>query len=81
MAEITSMIMREIEQDGSIAARGIKLEVVSKGLFRRRKTLRLFGSVGSEREKVKAARIAQHHAGDQYDLVNDLEVKEPAGTR
>ena len=75
MNDITSMIRRDIEDDVSINSHGVKIEIQSGGLFVRRKKLYLSGTVGSEMEKEKVSRIAEHHAGDAYEVVNDLSVR------
>lgn len=74
MAEIERTIMRELEDDGTIVAKDVGVEVVG-GVFRKRKTLRLYGTVRSEAEKRKVAQVAAHHAGDRFDLKDDLAVK------
>ena len=75
MSDITDMIMRDIEADVSIKTHTISIETDSKGFLRRRKILRLVGTVHSEASKEKASRIAEHHAGDNYDVVNELTIK------
>ena len=75
MNDITSMIRRDIVDDVSINSHGVKIEIKSGGLFGRRKKLYLSGTIGTEMEKEKVSRIAEHHAGDAYEVVDDLSVK------
>jgi osmotically-inducible protein OsmY len=74
MSDITSIIRRDIEDDVSINSHGVKIEIKSGGLFGRKK-LYLSGTVGTETEKEKVSRIAEHHAGNAYEVVDDLSVK------
>ena len=80
METVLQLIMRGIEDDNSINARRVKIELVSRGVLKRRKSVRLFGTVDSESQRQKVKRIAEHHAGDQYDIIDELTVKEPQTT-
>ena len=80
MKTIAELIMRNIEEDNSINSRGVNVELVSRGVLKRRKSVRLFGTVDSESQRQKVKRIAEHHAGDQYDIIDELTVKEPQTT-
>lgn len=75
MADIQNMIMRDIEDDPTITAKGITVEIQSRGFLKKTKTVRLVGSVNTEAEKKKAKQIAVHFAGDNYDVIDDLTVK------
>ena len=75
MSDISNMILRDIEDDVSITGKDISVQVVGKGILKRKRQIRLTGSVGSEAEKRKAGQIAVHHAGSGYEVVNDLIVK------
>jgi osmotically-inducible protein OsmY len=75
MADVVGMVMREIEDDVTIASKDISVQIESKGILKRKKTLKLNGSVGSEAEKRKAGQIAAHHAGQAYEVVNELLVR------
>ena len=77
MEKVIEMILREIEDDNSINGRGINVELSSRGLLKRRKSVRLVGSVDSEAQRQKVKRIAEHHAGRQYMVLDDLSVKAP----
>ena len=80
MKTVLELIMRGIEDDSSINARGVKVELVSRGVLKMRKSVRLFGTVDSESQRQKVKRIAEHHTGDQYDVLDELTVKESQTT-
>ena len=75
MPDLTTLVLRDIEDDASIQSKGISVLIESKGLLKRKKALKLTGSVGSEAEKRKAGQIAAHHAGDAYEVLNELMVR------
>ena len=75
MSDIQNLILRDIEDDPTITAKGITVEIQSKGFLKKTKTVHLVGSVNSETEKKKAIQIAVHFAGDNYDVIDDLTVK------
>jgi osmotically-inducible protein OsmY len=74
MADLSILVLRDIEDDVSISSKAISVQIEGKG-FLRKKTLKLTGSVGSETEKRKAGQIAAHHAGEAYQVVNELTVR------
>ena len=78
MERVVEMILRDIEDDHTINAHGVNVELSQKGLLKRRKSVRLIGSVDSEMQRQKVRRIAEHHAGDQYEIQDELTVKAPA---
>lgn len=75
MKDILELIKRDIEDDISINTNGIKIEIKRRSIVKRRKTIHIFGAVPSEREKQLVTRIAEHHAGDRYGVINELVVK------
>ena len=75
MDRIVELILRDIEDDTSINARGVKVELSGKGFLKKKKSVRLFGSVDSQTEKEKVKRIAEHHAGDQYQVLDELAIR------
>jgi DNA polymerase III delta subunit len=75
MSDVTQAIMREIESDPTINATDILLDLESKGLFKKRKTLHIRGAVHSVDQKGKVVQIAQRHAGDECEVVDHLVVK------
>jgi hypothetical protein len=75
MSDVINMIMRDIEDDPSIKSHDIALDAKSKGFLRRRRFIRITGAVNSDLSVSKVEKIAQHHAGDNYDVVNELTVK------
>ena len=76
MSDIIDMIQRDIQDDDSIKSHDIMLEAKAKGFIRRRKSLRIYGTADSQLAKDKVTRIAEHHVGDNFDVINELVVKE-----
>jgi hypothetical protein len=75
MADITAAILQEVQhEDPDFVARDVGIEVQPKGLFEKRKHLRLFGVVRSEWEKSIVLSVARGQAGDSYDVVDELRV-------
>jgi len=74
MLDIQNTIMRDIETDPTIDSKGITIEIQTKG-FRKRKKIRLIGSVNSEIDMKKVIRKVEHFAGDNYDVENNLIIK------
>jgi osmotically-inducible protein OsmY len=74
MSDVQRTIMRDLEDDVTISSKEIVVEVQG-GFLKKRKTLRLHGTARSEAEKRKILEIASHHAGDGYELKDDIEVK------
>jgi osmotically-inducible protein OsmY len=74
MADVSAMVLRDIEDDVSISSKDISVLIEGQG-FLKKKALKLAGSVGSEAEKRKAGQIAAHHAGEIYQVVNELTVR------
>ncbi len=77
MDRVVELILRDIEDDNSINAHGVNVELSGKGFLKKKKSVRLLGSVNSKIEKEKVKRIAEHHAGDQYQVLDELTVKSP----
>ena len=67
--------MRDIEADPTIDSKKLTIEIKASGFLKKRKTIRLIGSVKSETEKEKAMQIVVHFAGDNYDVENNLIIK------
>ncbi len=75
MQDITAAILDEVERiDPDFIARDIGIEVLPKGLFERRKRLRLFGVVHSEEEKNLVLNTARDHAGTSYEVVDEIRI-------
>jgi len=75
MEDITAAILNEVERtDPDFIARDVGIEVLPKGLFEKRKRLRLFGVVHSEEEKNIVLDVARSHAGTGYEVVDELRV-------
>lgn len=77
MKTIVELILRDIEDDVSINANRVNVELSGRGFLKTKKSVRLFGSVDSKMDKEKVKRIADHHAGDQYQVLDELTVKSP----
>lgn len=74
MQQIDQMIVRDIEDDPVLRVKGLGVEIKKKGLFSSRKLLRITATVRSEHEREKMLRIAEHHTGDAYDVVDEITV-------
>jgi hypothetical protein len=72
MTDIISTIMHDIEGDPTLDSKKIIVELESKGFLRKRKTIHLKGSVNSETMKTKVKQVADHFAGDNFSVVNEL---------
>jgi hypothetical protein len=77
MKTIVELILRDIEDDVSINANRVNVELSGRGFLKTKKSVRLFGSVDSKMDKEKVKRIADHHAGDQHQVLDELTVKSP----
>jgi osmotically-inducible protein OsmY len=77
MDRVVELILRDIEDDNSINAHRVNVELSGKGFLKKKKSVRLFGSVNSKVEKEKVRRIAEHHGGDQYQVLDELTIKSP----
>ena len=75
MSDVTTTIMREIESDPIIKAADILLDLESKGLFKKKRTLHVRGKVHSVDQKDKVIHIAQRQAGADCEVVDHLIVK------
>lgn len=75
MATVDQVINDDIADEPALSGAKITAEVRTGGLLKRRRVLRLYGTVNSELQKRKAFQIAEHAAGDNFDIVNELVVK------
>jgi hypothetical protein len=75
MSDVINTIRRDVDDDSSIHANGINIQVETKGFFPRRKFIHITGSVDKESDKNKVMQIVNHHAGDNFNVVNDLMIK------
>ncbi len=75
MSDIINTIRREIEDDFTINASVLNFEVEKKGFIPRRTIIRVLGSVENQNSKSKIEQICTHHAGNNYTVVNDLQVR------
>ncbi|HUZ17663.1 MAG TPA: hypothetical protein VMV68_04710 [Spirochaetia bacterium] len=75
MPAIDEVILDNISNEPALEGTNLGAEIKSGGFLKRRKVLRVYGTVHSDLQKVKAARIVEHAAGDNFDIVNDIVVK------
>ena len=75
MSDIQNVIMRDLEADPTIDAKKLTIEMTATGFLKKRKIIRLIGSVKSEIEKAKAKWVVVHFAGDNYEVENNLVIK------
>ncbi|MDD9985260.1 MAG: hypothetical protein OXQ31_03185 [Spirochaetaceae bacterium] len=74
MATLDQTILSDIEDSG-IDASDLGVEIRrGKGLLNRRKVLEVFGVVRSEPDHQAVLRMAQHHAGTEYELKDSVKV-------
>ena len=78
MADITDMIVRDVQDDISLKPHGFTVVLDPKKLFSRHRTIRVTGSVASQHELEQIHHIVDHHAGDTYQVVFEIKVNEPA---
>lgn len=73
--QLIDLIKRNIEDDNSIKVTGIKIDISGKSLLGKKKQIRFSGKIDSEMSKKNVTRIAEHHAGNRYEVINELAVK------
>ena len=77
MADLIRIIMDDIATYSFIKATDIGIEEKSKGFWKPKKYLHVFGVVNSELAKNKVDQIVRNHAGNTYnDILNELKVDE-----
>jgi hypothetical protein len=74
MADIARVLLDEIRTYENTPDVGVEV-TKGKGLFNRRKVIHVFGAVSTVTVKQKIGEIAQKHAGDTFDVANELRVK------
>lgn len=79
MAGVVRQIMDDIANDPMVDASKISVEELKVGsLLKKKNVIHIFGSVGSEEAKARITRTAQHVAGVNIEVQNDLKIKGPA---
>ena len=74
MATLEQTILSDIEDSG-IDASDLGVEIRrGKGLLNRRNVLEVFGVVRSEPDHQAVLRMAQHHAGTEYEFKDSVKV-------
>jgi hypothetical protein len=74
MSDIARVLLDEIRTYENTPDVGVEV-TKGKGLFNRRKVIHVFGAVRSDTVKQKIGEIATKHAGDAFDVANELRVK------
>jgi hypothetical protein len=74
MTDISRVLLDEIRTYENTPDVGVEI-TKGKGLFSRRKVIHVFGAVSSETVKAKINELVQKHAGDAFDISNELRVK------
>jgi len=74
MTDISRVLLDEIHTYENTPDVGVEV-TKGKGLFNRRKVIHVFGAVSSDAVKQKVGQIVQKHAGDIYDVSNELRVR------
>ncbi len=74
MADVSETILSDLSgQNIDTSHLGVEIRR-AKGLFNRRQLLDVFGAVRSESEKQAVLRVATRHAGDDYDVEDNVVV-------
>ena len=76
MTDLTDIIVGEVGTYGDIKASDIGVEMVSSGFLRRKKALRVFGTVNSELAKRRVEKAVRDHAGPSVTVINELKVRQ-----
>ena len=74
-SSIIRIILDDIDRESGIDAGRIALETSTRGLLRKRKVIRITGTVPTEETKRRVGTIAQAHAVEDYEVLNDLVVR------
>ena len=75
MSDPVGVIRRDIDEDISLRGADISIEIKKKGVFSRRKYIRVYGTVDKEVAKSKILEIVGYHAGDNFTVVDELTLK------
>ena len=74
MSEISREILDEIRTYENTPDIGVEI-TKAKGLFNRRKVIHVFGAVRTTDVRDKIQEITEKHAGDRFDVSNEVRVK------
>lgn len=72
MPNITVRIIQVLESDPSISIKNVNLVLASKGLFKPRRVLSVYGVGRSAAEKEKIIEIVKTEAGIDYEVVDRM---------
>lgn len=76
MSDINRQILSELEAENiDVSALGVEVKKGKGFLKRGRKILEIFGSVANKHDKDAVMRVAARHAGDNYDVTDNLVTK------
>jgi osmotically-inducible protein OsmY len=75
MPTVDQVILDNVRNEPSLEHSKVGAEITGGGILRRRKTVRLYGTVKDASAKKKIEQIAQHAVGDNYDIVDEIVVK------
>ena len=75
MPSVDQVILDNVRNEPSLENSNVGAEIKGGGILRRRKTVRLFGTVRSDSARKKIEQIAKHAAGHNYDVREELVVK------
>ena len=75
MPSVEQVIVDNVRNEPSLEKSNVGAEIKGGGLLRRRKAVRLFGTVHTEQAKKKIEEIAQRAAGDNYDIIDEIVIK------
>ena len=74
MADIARVLLDEIHTYENTPDIGVEV-TKGKGLFNKRKVIHVFGAVSSDLVKQKIGEITKKHAGEMFDVSNEVRVK------
>ena len=77
MPDVANTILRTIEDDPTIKALGVNVQLKKAGgLFSRKQNIHITGTIDSESTQKRILEIAQRWAGTNYEIVNELSIKQ-----
>ena len=74
MSDLSQVLLDEIRSYENTPDVGVEI-TKGKGFLNRRKVIHVFGVVRSEDTKHKVDDLVMRHAGDRYDVSNELRVR------
>ncbi len=74
--ELRKQILADIAADPSISVRTISLDVSRTGFLKKKRALKVSGTVTNGAQKDRVLRLAQERAGADYEILDHLFVSE-----